>query len=204
MAKPAPITVLTATVPDREEMLGNTIRSVRAQTVPVAAHLIHSHDRAGFGMTQYATAKNSLLRAVDTPWVAVLNDDDIWLEHHVETIRPYLAHADVVYSWDAGRTRPRVDCTDWPREKIVQHLNEFNIIDGNCLIRTRLLVKAGGFPVDWDTDAGRYTGSPAYYEDWELWRRLVPLGARFVCVPVETWHYGDGDWPRLTNGREAA
>jgi hypothetical protein len=50
---------------------------------------------------------------VQTPWVAVLNDDDSWLPHHVETVLPHLHDADVVYTYDASGSKPRVDCNDW-------------------------------------------------------------------------------------------
>jgi hypothetical protein len=183
----APVTVLTATVPGREESLAHTIWSVNDQTVPVHQHLICSHPiNDEPGMLQYVKAKNSLLPAVTTEWVAVLNDDDTWLPNHVETLLPHLdGDSDVIYSWDANGTRPRVNCNDWTRARFNRTLSVGNFIDGNCLIRLTALEKVGGFPT-------RCRASSPF-EDWELWRQLSATGCSFRCVPVETWRYSVGD-----------
>lgn len=193
---PAPITVLTVTIPGREDLLAANIASVNAQTVPVERQLICAHaDWPGIEpQVQYASAKNALLPAVRTPWVAVLNDDDSWLPHHVETVEDHLKDADVLYTWDASGSKPRVDCSDWPHEMVADTFAATNFLDGNCLIRLSLLEQVGGFPTDWEGagpwEGGHYRGTNARWEDWALWQRLVVLGARFRCVPVETWIYG--------------
>jgi hypothetical protein len=177
--------------------LAENIASVRAQTQPVECHLICGHPiTAEEPQMQYVAAKNQLLSAVRTPWVATLNDDDVWLPDHVETVLPHLEDGDVVYTWDAGGSRPRHDYTGWTQEQLVEHFDETNLLDGNCLIRVSLLRGVGGFPVEW-TGSGPWAGghfidSPARFEDWELWRRLARVGARFLCVPKETWQYGLG------------
>ena len=198
MPRHAPITVLTVTIPGREQSLARTIASVNAQTVPVFRQLVCSHPvTRDPPMVQYVTAKNSLLPAVVTDWVAVLNDDDTWLPHHVRTMLPHLDGADVVYSWDAGRTRPRENCNEWDQREIAETLDKYNFIDGNCLIRRSTLIEAGGFPADFVE--GGYEGSVADFEDWELWRRLNLAGAVFRCVPVETWRYDFALTGRISN-----
>jgi hypothetical protein len=193
----APITVLTCTIPGREQLLAENIASVHAQSIPVACQLIHSHvdDPAVQPMVQYAAAKNALLPAVQTPWVAVLNDDDSWLPHHIETVQGELADVDVLYTWDASGSKPRVDCNGWSRGKLAETFAETNFLDGNCLIRLSLLEQAGGFPTDWagpgPWEGGHYEGTNARFEDWALWQRLASIGARFRCAPVETWRCGD-------------
>lgn len=191
----APITVLTVSIPGREALLAENLASVNAQTVPVTAQLVCSHPVGDEEpMVQYAHAKNSLLPAVQTPWIAVLNDDDSWLPHHVETVLPRLDHADVLYSWDVDGHKPRENCNDWTDEALRETFARTNFIDGNCLIRRSLLEQAGGFPTDWEGpgpwEGGHYAGSIARWEDWRLFQRLVDLGARFRCVPVATWTYG--------------
>lgn len=195
MTAPAPITVLTVSIPGREDLLAENLRSVYAQTVPVARQLILAHVATDDGMPQiqYARAKNRLLRSVNTKWVAILNDDDLWLPHHVETILPHLDGADVVYTFDKGRTRPRVNANGWDKATIGRYLEQRNMVDANCAIRCAALIEAGCFPTDWaggdPKRGGHFKDSPAAWEDWALWIRMNELGARFRCVPVETWWY---------------
>ncbi len=198
----APITVLTVTIPGRERLLIENVASVYAQTVPVARHLIVAHLAATNleeriqPQVQYSATKNDMLRAATTEWVAVLNDDDIWLPHHVETVLPRLEDSDVLYTWEAGGNKPCIDCSDWTQEQLIETFRTDNFLDGNCLIRRSLLEQVGGFPTDWvgpgPWQGGHYRGTVARFEDWALWQRLAPLGARFRCVPVETWVYGIG------------
>jgi len=162
--------------------------------VPVERQLICSHLPATTQppMAQYSAAKNDMLRSVDTEWMAVLNDDDNWLPHHVETILPHLDGADLVYTWEANNRKPRVDLSDYSAEQLTELFDRTNVLDGNLAIRTSVLRDVGGFPVDLGAN-GYYTNSPARYEDWELWRRMVRAGhTRFRCVPVETWEYEIG------------
>lgn len=193
----APITVITVTIPGREHLLAETIQSVYAQSIPVTSHLICAHDITDEApMIQYVRAKNSLLPAISTPWVAVLNDDDIWFSNHVATVLPYLNSMwnDVVYSWDAGGTRPRINVTSWPHQRLLDQMVEGNIIDGNALIRMSVLRQIGGFPSEWvggsHTDGGHYRDSSSIFEDQEMWiRMLKKTKAQFRAVPVETWRY---------------
>jgi hypothetical protein len=196
--KPAPITVLTVTIPGREHLLAEQVATIFAQTVPVERQLICAHlpTTSEEPQVHYSAAKNSMLPAVSTPWVAVLNDDDLWLPNHVETVLPHLKNADVIYTWDAGRSRPRMDCNDRSTQEIADQLGRANFIDGNCLIRRKLLEKVGGFPTDWVGEklgqGGHYALTKACFEDWALWQRICRAGGRFRCVPVETWRYRMG------------
>lgn len=191
----APITVLTVTIPGREQLLAENLTSVNAQTIPVTAQLVYSHPIGDQeAQIEYARAKNSLLSAVTTPWVAILNDDDSWLSHHIETVLPHLGNADVVYSWDADGHKPRENCNDWTTEALRETFAHTNFVDGNCLIRRSALQAVGGFPTDWEGpgpwDGGHYEASIARFEDWRLWQLLIVQRARFRCVPVATWIYG--------------
>jgi hypothetical protein len=196
------VTALTPTIPGRENLLAEAVRSVNAQTVPVHAHLIRCQRPSGEAAPHLCSQFNALLPAVDTEWVAVLADDDLWLPNYVEALEPAFESADVVYSWDVGGMQPRIDCTDWSNAEIFDHLNHSNFIAATAAIRTSALRSIGGWPTNWEganyRDGGHFAGSPAHAEDWELWRRLAAAGARFRCVPVETWQGRPGDWPRMT------
>jgi hypothetical protein len=185
------ITVITASIPDRRELLSEAIASVHEQTLPVATHLIRIErppdDR--MSVVHVAHQLNVLLGAVETEWVAPLGDDDLYLPHHIETVTAYLEDdVDVVYSWPLGEAESaRIDVSDWPPSRVASALEKGNFIRSTITIRTEMLRRVGGW-------AGEFGGTGVAWEDWDLLIRLARAGARFRCVPVETWHYRVGDW----------
>jgi hypothetical protein len=191
------ITVLTVSIASRQDLLARNIASVYGQTVPVERHLICAHQGGGPNpQVEYSGLKNRLLEAVDTEWIAVLNDDDYWLPNHVQAISPELDEADVIYTWEQSGVKPRENCNAWTQHDLLTTFDRTNHIDGNCAIRTAKLREVGGFPVNWvgpgPWQGGHYEDSPARFEDWELWRRLIRVEGCFLCVPEETWVYGMG------------
>lgn len=195
----APITVITATIPGREELLGRCLASVYNQNVPVVMQLVCAQPpiESMPAPVHCALMQNSLLPAVTSEWVMRLADDDRLLPFHTQTVLPYLDDADVVYTFDAGGSRPRFDCTAWPQRQLVESLEEANFFDASAAcIRTEALAYVGGWPTEWVD--GHFAGTKAYYEDWALWLTLARAGARFVCVPVPTWVYDDGPHPRIS------
>ena len=201
--KQQPITVLTVTIPGREDILARNLRSVNEQTVPVMRQFICSHIPAARNpQVHYSQAKNDLLESVDTEFVAVLNDDDLWLPHHIETLAPYIHDSDVVYSWETGNTRHREDCNNYSQKQIIERFENHPIIDGSCIFRTDLLRAVGGFPTDWEgpgpREGGHYKNSKANFEDWRLFQALSKAGARFTCVPSVTWTYSTDTPGRLS------
>jgi hypothetical protein len=210
----APVTVVTATIPGREELLGECLKSVYAQTVEVEEHLVMAQScTEGLVPPQHvAIQQNVLLDKVKSTFCMRLADDDRLLPHHVGTLLPYLSEHDVIYSYDANGTLPRIDCTDWPQDQIVEHLSRYNWIDGSAVaIRTDMLREVGGWPTDWvggnhmrGDGYFQTTGKPA--EDWAAFYLLAQAGARFCCVPEDTWIYGTGldaegrTWVRSSNG----
>jgi hypothetical protein len=201
------LTVITATIPGREFLLAEATNSVNWQTLPVDKHLVRCEEPYGVGEVHLATQRNALLTMVETEWTAVLDDDNLWLARHHATIAEGLTVADVIYTWDTSTTRPRVDCNGWTQDRIIATLDAGNFIDANAAIRTSALRAAGGWPTDWEgprrAEGGHFANSPASSEDWELWRRLARAGARFLCLPVETWTYGMGEWRRASEDAEA-
>jgi hypothetical protein len=195
-------------------MLAQCVDSVNAQTVPVDSHMIMSHApvKGMASQVHCAHMQNWLLRSVVTPWVMRLADDDKLLAHHwaiyADLLRMPGILPDVIYSWDATHNLPRVNCNGWSQEQLIDHLFRENFIDGSAVaIRTELLFRAGGWPSLWEDKppwGGHFVGHDgrplAAYEDWALWQVLARAGAKFVCVPEETWLYGAGDWPRISNG----
>jgi hypothetical protein len=190
------ITVITASIPERRRMLAETIESVQIQTSPVDAHLIRVQ-RPPLGVLSprhVAMQHNALLDAVDTEWVATLNDDDIYHPDHVEKIRPLLEQdADVVYSWTKGEhDYLRLDVSDWTPAQVAARLEEGNFIRAAITVRTELLRRIGGWGGEYRDGVFSKTG--VEWEDWDLLIRLARAGARFRCLPLETWEYRAGKW----------
>lgn len=177
------VTVITPTIPGREAFLAECRESVMAQNWFPYAHLVRLddpgvRDRAG-KEDHMVEQHNALLYRVETEWLAVLHDDDTYLEHHIETILPALDDADVVYSYSTTEQVSRVDVSDWPQGQLVAALEASNIIPACAAIRTDLMREVGGW---------QHQERPLY-SDWSNWLRLAKAGARFQCVPVETWGY---------------
>ena len=170
------LTVLTCTIPGRENYLDRCVDSVRRQTVGVSAHLISSDDGSLGPLVKY----NMLARAVETPWLAILDDDNYWLDDHVETIAPEFDNADVIYTWDAGGTRPRIQLARFTQSELLEHFAVTNSVDQSCAIRTEMSRQVGGFqePVDGRT-----------WMDQDLWYRIAKMGGRFLAIPKATWFY---------------
>ena len=207
MSARAPITVLTPTIPGREVLLAECVASVTAQTVEVANHLICSQSCSENlpSPVHCARMQNALLPAVRTEWTMRLADDDLLLPHHVATLLPALEPGvDVVYSWDEASNRPRIDCTGWPQEKLIHELGKTSWIDGSAVaIRTDMLVGVGGWPhkaVGRPPFHGHFSGFPEAVtcEDHACFYRLACQGAKFVCIPQETWVYRAGAWGRIS------
>ena len=188
------VSVLTASIFGRESSLYLAARSVGVQSHPIAQHIIVTRAPEGPAPPHQAASLNQALRAVESEWVAVLDDDNWWLPDHIAVLVDASDGADVVYSYDRDKVIPRVNCNEWDANKVRSYLDAENFIDGgSAIIRTQALKDAGGFPVEWEggllCDGGHYVDSPANFADWELWRRLAANGCVFRCVPAVTWVY---------------
>lgn len=165
------MTILTPTIAGRESLLAECKASVADQTRPSRHMTSLDFERRG-----PASTRNALLRAVTTPWVAFLDDDDLLDPHHVETL---LAHSDgadvaVPHCRFDGRELPARYCNrPFDRAALRRH----GIFPITVLARTSAVRDAGCFdPAD-------------RYEDWSLWNRMADGGAVFRVVPEVTWTY---------------
>lgn len=172
----AAVTVITATMPGRERLLAEAMASVAAQTIKPTEHLIAIDYVQRGGARVY----NLLADAVITPWLAVLNDDDVLYPQHLDALLAAGDEADVVYSWcDVTGPDPWMTYNQ-PFDPNV--LRRTSSVSHNSLIRTDFLMRIGG----WDEGKGW---------DWRLWVKALDAGARFAYVPERTWLYRlDVDW----------
>lgn len=175
------VDVIIPTVPPRRRMLGEAVQSVLEQTYAANAVIISTDtERRGAGPTRQA----GLMRAT-SEWSAFLDDDDLLLPHHLETLMRAAEekHADVVFPWFTveGGTDP------FPMHEGRQwDAADPHIFPITALVRTELAQKSH-FPVpewghaDWAGD------------DFPFWLAISEMGGRFHHVPERTWiwrHWG--------------
>lgn len=166
------ITVVTPSLPDRSEMLGEACASVAAQTHQPASHLI----AVDYRHKGPAVIINQLVRQAQTEWISILADDDLYDPDHLETLAKEAANADIVLSW--SRIKGKVE---------KQYRGEFdpkNFLErrdtgmrGCFMFRKSLWEQLGGW------------GEDGALEDWDFLCRAYRVKARFVPVYRETWTY---------------
>lgn len=158
------VSVLTPTVPGREQMLEECRLSVQAQTFGRFEHLVElDKDRAGCSVTM-----NRLAERAQGEWLLPLADDDLLLPRCLETLLAHGAEGDIIYApplvtgnedrWWFFQTPP--------------------VIPSFALIRAELWRILGG-----------YNETLEHEEDRDLWTRALAADARFVRVDEPVWVY---------------
>lgn len=167
------VTILTATLPERADMLAEAVASVKAQELQTFDDIEHivltDHHREGAG-----TLLDDGLQLARGSWIMVLDDDDVLYPNHLATV---LARAhdevDVVY------TMPKVvggTFTQYHEPFDARILARRNIVSHNALMRTSYVRQVGG----WNN---------VRVFDWDLFQRLEAAGADFLQMPDVTWEY---------------
>jgi glycosyltransferase involved in cell wall biosynthesis len=177
------ITVVTPTIPPRARLLNRAMDSLRLQTLRPRDVIIQGDaDHSGAAATRQRG-----LEAVDTEWVAFLDDDDEFMPGHLEAL--WAAHrsteADMIYSWYEviGGTDPRPEEFGLPWDKA--NPRQTTIVS---LVRTELALDVGGF-VDLEEDADLDSPDRHYAgEDWRFTRRINASGMIYH-LPVKTWYW---------------
>lgn len=174
----ADITVITATIPERADMLAELAVSLAVQDVMPTWFVGIDHDRRG-----PAAVLNDLAANARTEWLFRCDDDDLFDADHFVTLAPHLTDDhDIVWTW------PRVDPPGWIGEHGLQvvlpikTLRDRNWIASAAAVRTSLWHDLGGL-------------RDVPNEDHDFWIRALDAGARFHLVPQVTWTYRLGDWP---------
>jgi len=190
------LTVCTPSIPGRGAWLAQAIASVEAQRVKPLAHVIRV-DGPG-GLPGVVRARRALAEIVGTKWMAGLDDDDVLLGYHFETLQTAMENevGDVIYTYDASGQG--TDLTNFSTAQLVEFFDRDNCVPVTACIRMEAFSRVGGWSDEgFDPDTHLYGDGPCFAEDWDLWRRMAAAGARFVCLPVPTYHRRDGAPHRL-------
>jgi glycosyltransferase involved in cell wall biosynthesis len=225
-ALPAPpgaprVSVIVPTY-NRPERLEETLRSIAGQTLrdveiivvndggldvaPVIArcggemeiaHLRHKTNRG------LAAARNTGLRRARGRYIAFLDDDDIFLPHHLQTLADFLersgqraAYTDawcaeeelVEGRYRAGRREVRYSA-DWDNDRILVQ----NLAPVLCFMHERSLGIA----------AGEFDERLTTHEDWDYWIRLSRLCTPVHIKEVTCEFRARQDGSSMTSGRRA-
>lgn len=183
------VTVCIPTIPQRKTKLRRALMSVMAQTFPVSAVSI-AVDVSGKGS---AHTRNRALAAVQTEWVAFLDDDDQLLPAGLAALvrGQGESNADVVYGLprildSQGNVRPRFFEAGGPDVFDPHLLIEKSYIPVVSLVRTHMAQHAG---FEFASDGN---GS---YDDWGFYKGLLAYGADFYHINQETflWNIDGGN-----------
>ena len=171
-------------------MLAEAVASVRAQTLAPVEHLVVDDgsdsvpDLDGVTVLRVprggpGPARNAAIERARGDAIALLDDDDLWHPHHLETVWRVMQEtgADVVYAdCDVQNRRDGYGFTveDFVGDTILER--NFLCLPAT-LVRTSSVLRVGGFP---DEPRG---------QDWSLWKAMHRAAMRFVHVPQVTVTY---------------
>lgn len=185
------ITVAIPSIPPRGTLLARAVASVAAQTKPAAAVSIAlDNNREGAPPT-----RQRALDAVNTKFVAFLDDDDEFLPTHLEDLYGHMMEtgADIVYSWFKVVVRGGVVLEDDPVFPPGHYLNPFNPDDPiettiTTLVRTELAKEIGFHRLN----RGHNTNTG---EDRGFILDAIKAGANIQHLVKKTWlwHHDSGN-----------
>lgn len=180
------VTVVIPTIMTRKNYLIDAIQSIQNQTTQVnaIAVTVDIHKNGAW------TNRNNGCRMVTTEWTAFLDDDDMFMPHHIE----HLLHcakennADLVSSW--FEVNGSTDPFPHMRGVVYEGMHQTTPIPIAYMVKTELLKNAidivGGFLPD---DLGDWNA-----QDKPLLNAMIcELGGKHFASPEITWvwrHHG--------------
>lgn len=185
------ITVVIAAHPARARsgLLSRALTSVMHQTLqPAAISLAMDTRREGAART-----RQRALEAVQTPWVAFLDSDDVFMPQHLEKLLGHALEtgADYVYSW--FETLPMGN-DPFPPTHFTRDFDPADPIETTVttLIRTGLAKQVGFHALD--------RGENNSGEDFRMLLGCLELGAFVSHLKERTWYWDIGTKGQNTSG----
>jgi hypothetical protein len=193
----ADLTVLVTTIPTRAERLEKALDSVDSQTLaPGIVHIQNDLYKEGAPGN-----RDRGIAAVQTKYVALLDDDDYFYPNHLEELYTTAidTDADIVYSWfdvEGGEDPfPENFGKPWDSDNPRQ-------ITVTVLAKTDTVRKAGGYNNTTGIEheeLGEFAQGNTAGEDFRMVFSANKQGAKIVHVPKKTWAYVH--WDGNTSGR---
>lgn len=178
------VTVIIASIPPRFAGRRRAINTALNQTMRPDNVLVN----IDFSRKGAAATRDQMLKAVDTKYVCVLDDDDWLLSHHVETL--YLAaeqyQADLVYPWHRTSFGGSSHLEQW--RGVPWSDDNIHQVPITWMAKADSLRQVGGFSSEFDplSDELDETGN-RIGEDYLMIHKMVRSGMRIIHVNEETW-----------------
>ena len=151
------------------------IRGLEAKHPAVRALTLPRNGRVG-------AARNAGIAACVSPWIAFLDDDDVWVPGAAEALLGAADGADVVVGHFArvvGNDEPGPAECGWDGGDIRARLRTGGVVGTSwSIVRTDVVCGVGGFDPSFTS-----------CEDWDFYTRLAANGARFARVDALVAHY---------------
>lgn len=186
----ADVTVCTATIPTRVELLQRAIQSVTNQTLKVKEHFIKIDlDKLG-----QPAVLDQIIEQATTKYVAILDDDDELLPNHIELLYKKIIEtdADLVFPHfkysnisDAGHLE-KFRGQPWDN-------NNPHQVPVTWIAKRQAILDVGGFSGDFDVlsyevdNEGNRVG-----QDFNLIKKLAKANKHITNISEITWIYHVG------------
>jgi glycosyltransferase involved in cell wall biosynthesis len=186
----ADVTVCTATIPTRVELLKRAVESVENQTLKVKNHSIQLDDKK----EGHALVLDNLIVNAKTKYVAILDDDDELLPNHIELLYNKIIEtdADLVYPHFKYSSLPDGGHLEKFRGKPWDN-NAPHQVPITWIAKRDVILEVGGFSQGFDIfsmevdNEGNRIG-----QDFHLIKKLAAANKYITNIPDVTWIYHVG------------
>lgn len=185
----ADVTICTATIPKRADLLLRAIASVKNQTLKPQTHII----KTDLNKIGGAAMLDEIVSEVKTTYIAILDDDDEFLENHIEVLYNKILEeqADLVYPHfkyavrgDGGHLE-RFRGQPWDN-------NNAHQVPITWICRKDTFLEVGGFSKDFEPNSMNIDGQGNRIGyDFLFIKRLAAAKKKIVHTPEVTWIYHD-------------
>jgi len=135
-----------------------------------------------------ARVRNAALERAETPCVAFLDDDDVWLDDKLARQHEvFAAHPDTVLSCGQIQVFGRHESV-WPAHPMPEVFDVDLLAAGNLVATSTVVARTAAV-----RDAGGFDAQFVPAEDYDLWLSLAGAGeVRYLAVPLCRYRFHDG------------